>query len=166
MIRRTPRRNLATDAMSPAAAEIRFAIRSVLSSWSALVAEERHLAGPVRDIAELARFLNRHLDWLAGHPAAGELVDEVRTLVGTARRIAYPDTGRRVRIGHCPHSDCDGDLTALIRHRGDRHPPRIVCTTTPGHSWPVTWWNTLARQMRTKEREHETGIRAGRSDGR
>ncbi|MFE1441647.1 hypothetical protein [Streptomyces sp. NPDC058739] len=152
--------------MSPAAAEIRFAIRSVLSSWAGLVAEERRLPAPGRDITELTRFLNRHLDWLAGHPAAGELVDEVRALVRTAHAIAYPDTGHRVRIGHCPHRDCDGDLTALIRRRGESHPPRIVCTTTPGHTWPVTWWSTLARQMRTKEGEHETGIRAGRADGR
>jgi hypothetical protein len=38
-------------------------------------------------------------------------------------------------------------LVALIRPRGDLLPSEIICTISPSHSWPVTWWTKLARQI-------------------
>ena len=150
VIRRAPRRSTATDSMNPAAAEIRCTIRSVLASWAGLVAEERRLRAPARDIPELSRFLGRHVDWLVRHPAAGDMADEIQDLARTARGIAYPDSVRRVPVGSCPHGDCDGDLVALIGRPGDVLPSRIACTASAHHSWPVTWWNRLAHRMRSQ----------------
>ncbi|UED85137.1 hypothetical protein [Streptomyces profundus] len=139
--------------MNPAAAEIRSTIRNVLASWGGLVAEERRLAPPTRDIPTLARFLGRHIEWLARHPAAGDMVDEIRDLTRRARNIAYPNNVRRVPIGGCPDDGCAGELVALIRRQDDVLPSEIVCTVSPSHSWPVTWWTRLARQIRTRQGE-------------
>lgn len=156
VIRKTPRKSAATDSISPAAAEIRSTIRTVLASWAGLVAEERGLEPPARDIPALAQFLCRHAAWLARHPAAGDMVDEVRELTRTAHTIAYPNKTRQVHIGSCPDGDCDGELVAYIRPHGDVLPSEIICTNSPGHSWPVTWWAKLARQIRgSKEKVHE-----------
>lgn len=148
-IRRVPRKSPNTDSMSPAAAEIRSAICSVLASWAGMVADERRLEPPARDIPALTRFLCRHVEWLTRHPAAGDMVDEIRDLTRTARSIAYPNSIRRIHIGSCPDGDCDGELVALIRSR-EELPSEIVCTISPDHSWPVTRWTSLARQVRAK----------------
>lgn len=148
VIRKVRRKGSTTDCMTPAAAEIRSAIRTVLASWAGLVADERRLEPPARDIAALARFLGKHVAWLTRHPAAGDVVDEIRDLTRAARGIAYPDTIRRVYIGCCPAGDCDGELVALIRSRNDQRPSEIVCTISRDHSWPITRWTKLARQVR------------------
>lgn len=150
VIRKVPKKSATTDSMDPAAAEIRSAIRTVLASWAGLVADERRLGPPARDLPALARFLCRHGRWLARHPAAGDMADEIQDLTRTARNFAYPDSIRRVRIGGCPDGDCAGDLVALIRPRGDPLPSEIVCTLSAGHSWPVTWWARLAREIRSQ----------------
>ncbi|SDJ65938.1 hypothetical protein SAMN04487820_101112 [Actinopolyspora mzabensis] len=154
VIRKRPRRAANIDSsINATTAEIRSSILTVLASWAGLVTEERRLTPPVREISALACFLAHHVDWLARHSAAGDLVDEIRYLERTARGIAYPDDGRRVRVGYCPDSDCAGELFALIRPHGEIPPSEIVCTTSPTHSWPVTWWSKLARQIRSSEGE-------------
>lgn len=153
VIRRFPRKSAANDSISPAAAEIRSAIRTVLASWSGLVAEERGLERPARDIPALCRFLCRHVDWLSRHPAAGDLVDEIRDLARNAHGVAYPDTVRRVPVGCCPTPHCDGELVAQMRRRDDTLPSEIVCTVSPHHSWPATSWTRLARQVKRSQGE-------------
>lgn len=136
--------------MNPAAAEVRAAIRTVLASWSGLVAEERRLSSPARDVPALARFLCRHVEWLAGHPAAGDVAEEIQDLSRKARKVADPHRVRRVHLGECPDIGCEGTLVALIRTHGDPTPSEIVCTASAAHTWPVTWWSRLARRMRTQ----------------
>lgn len=150
VVRKVPRKSTTADSMNPAAVEIRSAIRTVLASWAGLVADERRLEPPARDLPVLARFLCRHVEWLSCHPAAGDIADEVQDLTRTARNIAYPNSIRRVHIGYCPDGDCDGDLVALIRPQGDLLPSEIICTISPGHAWPVTWWTKLARRIRSE----------------
>lgn len=152
VIRTVRRKSTTSDSMSPAAAEIRSAIRTILASWAGLVAGERRVQPPARDILALARFLCRHVEWLTRHPAAGDLVDEVRDLTRTARNIAYPSGVRRVPVGWCPDGDCNGELFALIRHHDDIRPSEIICTISSDHSWPVTRWTKLARQVRAASR--------------
>ena len=150
VIRKVPRKSAGPDSMNPAAAEIRSAILTVLASWAGLVADERRLEPPARDVPALARFLCRHVEWLTRHPAAGDMADEIQDLTRTARNVAHPNGVRRVRIGYCPDGDCAGDLVAHIRPPGDLLPSEIICTASAGHSWPVTWWTRLARQMRSR----------------
>jgi hypothetical protein len=149
-IRKVPKKSATSDLMNPAAAEVRSAILRVLASWAGLVANERRVEPPARDLPVLARFLCRHVEWLTRHPAAGNIADEIQDLARTARNIAYPNGVRRVRIGYCPDGDCDGDLVALMRPQGDLLPSEIICTISPSHSWPITWWTKLARKMRSQ----------------
>lgn len=150
VIRKVARKSAATGTMNAAAAEVRAAIRTVLASWSGLVAEERQLRSPARDVPALARFLCRHVEWLVHHPAAGDLADEIQQLSRVARSVADPKSIRRVHIGDCPDVRCDGNLVAQIRTHGDPLPSEIICTVSAAHTWPVTWWTKLARQMRTQ----------------
>jgi hypothetical protein len=145
MIRTGPRKNNTADPMSAAATEIRTAIRKVLASWASLVADERRLERPPRDIRALSRFLCRHAEWLAAHPAAAEIVDEIGELTRAARRTAYSNGAGRVPVGSCP--TCSGELVAHMRRREDALPAEIVCTAFPDHRWPATRWATLARQI-------------------
>ncbi|MCD0448182.1 hypothetical protein LO762_03065 [Actinocorallia sp. API 0066] len=144
--RRGSRKNRSIDPMSPAAVDTRAAIRVVLEHWAGLVASERRVQPPDRDIRVLTGFLRRHAEWLAAHPAAAEAVDEIRDLVLSARRAAYPKGGARSRVGSCPN--CSGELVALIRAGDDALPSEIVCTSVPEHAWPAARWATLAREMR------------------
>jgi hypothetical protein len=152
VIRKVPRKSATTHTIDPAAAEARAAMRTVLASWAGLVVKERRLDPPARDVPALARFLCRHVEWLIRHPAAGDMAGEIQELARTARGIAYPNSVRRVPIGGCPYGDCGGELVAFIRPQGEVLPSEIACTISPGHSWPVTWWTRLARQIRAKER--------------
>jgi hypothetical protein len=153
VIRKSPRKSATSDSMNPAAAEVRSTIRTVLASWAGLVSDERRLEPPARDIPTLARFLGRHIQWLTRHPAAGDMAEEVRELTRNARDVAYPDSVRRVPVGCCPEIDCDGELFAHIRAHDDLLPSEIMCTLSPCHSWPVTWWTKLARRIRTRQGE-------------
>jgi hypothetical protein len=155
VIRNGPRKSPGTDPISPAAAELRAAIRTVLASWASLVAQERRLRPPARDIRTLARFLGRHAEWLAAHPAASELVDEVRELARSARKSAHTNGRGRVPVGTCP--TCNGELVALMRRSDDPKPSEIVCTAFPEHAWPATRWATLARQIRGRQRRIQGG---------
>ncbi|QPP10338.1 hypothetical protein G4Z16_02025 [Streptomyces bathyalis] len=139
--------------MNPAAAEVRSSIRTVLASWAGLVSDERRLQPPSREIPTLARFLGRHIQWLTRHPAAGDMAEEIRDLARNARNLAYPNSVRRVPVGSCPESDCAGELFAHIRAHDDLHPSEIICTLSPCHSWPVTCWARLARQIHIRKGE-------------
>jgi hypothetical protein len=78
------------------------------------------------------------------------MADEIHDLTRVARNIAYPNNVRRIPIGSCPDRDCDGDLVALIRPDGDIPSSEIICTVSAEHSWPITWWTKLARQIRVQ----------------
>lgn len=66
--------------MPPHAVEARSAIRGVLASWAHLVVNGRALPRPVRSVAGMAEFLQRHIDWLGAHPAAAEIIGEIAEL--------------------------------------------------------------------------------------
>lgn len=138
-----------SDLMQPAAAEIRGNVRKVLASWASLVADERQVEPPTRDIPILARFLVRHAEWLAAHPAVIEMVDEIGNLTRSARNTADPNGAGRVHVGYCP--SCDGELVALMRNSDDAHPSEIMCTASPDHVWPAKRWAALARAMRRNQ---------------
>jgi hypothetical protein len=87
---------------------VRSDILGVLASWCGLVASERGVTGPdVLSIRKLTTFMAIHLNWLASHPAAPDLVDELGVLVSSARQVVRPDEGVRVELGRCARSGCD-----------------------------------------------------------
>lgn len=130
-----------------AACEVRSAVLSTLGCWSALVAEERGLSRPERTARTMATHLERHLSWLCGHPAAGELSEEVSRLARWAYRVADPDPQRRVPVGGCAEADCAGSLAAYVRPDSPGSMAEIRCDADPEHRWAGEEWTRLGRRM-------------------
>lgn len=132
-----------------AAADVRAEILSILGSWSGMVVHERCVTAPRRTVSALAKFLGKHVNWMAAHVTATEATEEVAELVWSARRVAYPNHVRRVPIGACVEVGCAGELVAFVRPEGPQHPAEISCDTDPCHSWLGHQWIQLSRRMRT-----------------
>ena len=129
------------------AADVRSAMLGILVSWSALVVEERRVTAPRRDIGSLAAFLSRHADWLAAHAAASEVSQEMAAVVRWARKVAYSEFPRQVRVGKCTEAGCPGDLVAMLRPQSRASSARIVCGADPGHAWTGDQWLQLNRRI-------------------
>ncbi|MFG2357355.1 hypothetical protein [Streptomyces sp. NPDC048521] len=125
--------------LNTAAVEVRTAITRVLASWSGLVAEQRGTAAPRREVPALTGFLLRHLDWLSGHEAVGDLTEEVAGLMRAAARVVDAPPERSLPVGACRTAGCGGTLVARsVRDSGT--PPEVVCTATPAHRWELHEW--------------------------
>ncbi|MDG4862963.1 hypothetical protein P8605_32970 [Streptomyces sp. T-3] len=144
-----------------AAADLRAAIVTTLSSWCGLVCDEQGLPAPQRLAGPLARFLARHSLWLAGHSCAGEATDEVARLVRTARRATLGQPLRRVRLGPCVHDGCTGRLVATFRSHDPGSCTSIHCDCEPRHIWPGDQWTALRRAMDGGRSEAERWLTAG-----
>ncbi len=129
------------------AADVRSAMLGILVSWSALVVEERRVTAPRRDIRSLAAFLSTHADWLAAHAAASEVSQEMAAVVRWARKVAFSEFPRQVRVGKCTEAGCPGDLVAMLRPQSRASSARIVCGADPGHAWTGDQWLQLNRRM-------------------
>lgn len=134
-------------AFNTAVADARSAIVALLSTWSALVADQRRVAAPPREAGSMARFLRRHLAWLSAHDAAGDLCAEVSAAVRRAHGAVHPLPLRRVRVGACVQDHCPGELTALVRAPEADLPPEIVCSGDAAHRWPTHEWVRLSRRL-------------------
>jgi hypothetical protein len=130
-----------------AAADARDAVLTVLASWSGLVAEERRVAPPPREVADLARFMLRHLPWLAAHPAAPELSREIGQATRLARQANDPDPLHRAQVGTCVEAGCQGTLTAVVRSREAALAAEVVCSADRAHRWPTEEWVRLSSRM-------------------
>lgn len=142
-----------------AAADVRSKILGVLGSWSGMVAEQRRIAAPRRNVATLAKFLGAHRDWIAAHAAAGDASEEVAQLVRLARRVAYPDTVRRVPVGVCVDAECSGELVALLHSAEPSLSAEIICDANPRHSWPAYRWTQLSRRLKAAPASETTVAR-------
>ncbi|WP_282082589.1 hypothetical protein [Streptomyces tendae] len=123
--------------------QARAALRSTLSTWSAMVVDERRVQPPRHDIAEMAYFLRRHTTWLSGHVAVAELIQEIRDVVQTLRRCLQPEGGRRIHVGTCIKPECTGNLYAHMRDQNSGIPSEVRCELTRTHSWPPHEWHSL-----------------------
>lgn len=113
--------------LNTAAADVRSAMLRMLASWSGLVVDERGVAAPRREVAELTGFLLRHIDWLAAHEAVAELTTEAGRLARRARRVVEPPPAPGVPVGPCLSEDCTGTLVAhgpVGADGGERGPVR------------------------------------------
>ncbi|HWE88568.1 MAG TPA: hypothetical protein VG317_03775 [Pseudonocardiaceae bacterium] len=133
--------------LNEAAVTARARIVSVLSSWCGLVAAERRIAGPDRlEVPLLAGFLSRHLGWLAGHPAAGDLVAEITELRGAADGVREPDPTIRISLGPCPRPGCAAAVRGTMHPGRDERPTRVCCAA--GHVVPPSQWLLLAHRAK------------------
>ncbi|MFJ6798101.1 hypothetical protein [Streptomyces sp. NPDC091268] len=129
------------------ASAVRTSMLSVLASWSGVVSGLGvRAAVPERKVGPLAAFLLRHLDLLAGHPAAADLAEEVKALVTDARKVVGPTTVRRVTLGTCPQPGCAGPVEARMTG-GQESDHGVQCRN--GHSWAADEWLALRRLLST-----------------
>ncbi|MFE1360982.1 MULTISPECIES: helix-turn-helix domain-containing protein [Streptomyces] len=124
-----------------AAADARSAIVGTLRGWAALTIDE----GPTDRIPEdtparLTVFLLRHADWLAAHPAAGELSAEAARCVRRARRVIDPGRRGGTRIGDCVMSGCSGTVVTLAESGAPGGALQVGCTADPAHRWSGREW--------------------------
>ncbi|GHF64646.1 hypothetical protein GCM10010218_52800 [Streptomyces mashuensis] len=148
-----------------AASEARSAITGVLGAWAALVAQQRRLPAPPRTPVHLALFLVRHADWLAAHPAAGEVSQEIAQVTRRARRVVDPRTRRRVALGPCAEAGCDGTLVAVVSSDRPEQPAAITCDADAAHHWEGSQWLALSRRLRGTGGGAGTGTGTGAGAG-
>lgn len=130
-----------------AAFELRSAISNVLCSWASLVVDERSVSPPARTVPAVADFLLRHLDWLAGHEAAGDFASETAELARRARRMTSSERVRKLPVGTCPEEGCAGTLEAAVRPGGPGGRSSVRCTVERAHRWSESEWLGLRARM-------------------
>ncbi|MER5349529.1 hypothetical protein ABT093_04245 [Kitasatospora sp. NPDC002551] len=138
------------DRLNPAAIDARNDIVAILESWSRFAAERLGTAAVVRSVPHLARFLGRHLDWLAAQPPAAEFADEIEDLrVGLLDAIDPEEAVRPAPARDCVVDGCPGTIDASPQHHtGGR--TSIGCSS--GHSWGIREWLTLRHLMDQRRR--------------
>ena len=138
---------------------IRTELTEVLACWAGLVVEEQRSPdrsgrggrdpgqGVRRDVPGLVRFLVRHLEWLAAHPAAAEFDEEVARLLETATRMFGPGPAQRRPVGSCPQPGCGSTLHAVLRRADDHEsaPGHVACEA--GHFLPPQQWLLIAGRL-------------------
>ncbi|WP_228983665.1 hypothetical protein [Streptomyces sp. DH12] len=127
-----------------AAAAARSAVVGVLASWAGVAVETYGSPLPERRVPELAAFLARHLDLLAGHPAAADMAGEIAQVTDGARRIVRPDGVRRVRVGACVRDGC-GSEVVVTTGGSDGRAREVRCRA--GHVWQPHEWLDLRGRM-------------------
>ena len=147
------------------AAAARWQIHHDMGTTIRLVHHERGLtAWPADNIADMAKWLGKHADWLAAHLSAGERAAEASDWVNAARNAINPDPPKRVQVGPCVRARCSGVLTAIVRKQDSLLPSSILCSWwcelddekrtglvedgTEPHTWTPATWHALGRQMR------------------
>lgn len=140
------------------AADAMHAQRALLVAWCRLLVEELDLGYPPRDsVRAMSLHLEAHLPVLHTHPAAPELVAEVRDLVRQILKVIDTPTNRmRVNVGPCPEDDetgdpCIGHVEAVVP-RDESVPPMMRCMICRAE-WDATQWS-------------RTGVRILRRQGR
>ncbi|MDQ0757402.1 hypothetical protein [Streptomyces canus] len=132
--------------------DTRHHIHTVLESWSGMVVDKLGTTPPPRTVPHLARFLRRHLDWLAAQPPAADFVDEIESLVAELHRTIDPESGGGVHtlVRNCVVDGCTGKISAAPGGSGRAGSSRITCSG--GHSWDMREWLGLRKLM---ERQRE-----------
>ncbi|WP_171166000.1 hypothetical protein [Streptomyces sp. I05A-00742] len=140
-------------------------ILGILSSWAALVADERKTGAPRRRPDALAAFLLTHLNWLLAHTAAKDFMEEILDTTENARRSACVKASlATVRLGRCVLPGCEEPLSpapASDRAAGNRKTGEHRNTThvrcAAGHTWLPHQWLELLRELR-KSRHPAEGV--------
>jgi hypothetical protein len=139
--------------INPEVADLRDQIRHDLAWWTLEVAEKRGLMVPMQGPRPhvTAKWLGRHVDWIAGNEAAAQACPPVmRGLVGRARALVAPSGARRIAIGPCRGSAdgqaCPGTLYATVRAEDDTRTSELYCDGDCGLSLDPTQWRRFSRE--------------------
>ena len=137
--------------INEAAVSARSAIMSTLASLAGLVRDERPVAVALRrEVTPLATFLRAHLDWLAEHPAARELCDELDDAVGMAQRVVHPEVGKKLEVGTCESHGCSSTVYATFRAENGHAPTVVSCDV--GHVLGPREWLRLHHNAQAARR--------------
>lgn len=143
-VERVNRTKRAGTTLNERAVQVRTDILAVLASWCGLVADERAVPRPERrEVAHLVDYLDRHLDWLATHPAAADFAGELSTVTRAAQAVLDPDPTVRTELGTCGEVGCEQPVYATFR--GESPVPQVGCTA--GHVWQPHQWLLLGQRM-------------------
>lgn len=134
--------------LNSVASEAKTGILVLLSSWCALVVEERQVRAPARQVVIMADFLLANICWLSSHAAVGDLSADVARTTKLARRAAYPEAVKRVIVGSCVIPGCEGELSATVRASRSGEGTQVRCSVNPAHEWYGHEWTQLRREMR------------------
>lgn len=127
------------------ASAVRATLTGVLASWAGTLTRRTPGPAPERAVGPLAAFLLHHLDLLVAHPAAAELVEEMRGLLTQARRAVRRSAARQVTLGPCPRAGCGSPVAASVADPGGTPAGEVRCGA--GHTWPAAQWLALRRTL-------------------
>ena len=137
--------------INEAAVAARSAIISTLASLAGLVRDERPVSVVLRrEVTPLAAFLRVHLDWLAEHPAARELCDELDDAVDMAQRVVHPEVGKKLEVGKCESHGCGSVVYATFRAENGPSPTVVSCDV--GHVMGPREWLLLHHNAQAARR--------------
>jgi hypothetical protein len=149
--------------INEAAVSARSGIVSTLASWAALVRDERPVVVALRrEVLPLSRFLRAHLDWLASHPAARNLSDELDDAVGMAQRALHPEADQRLEVGNCAKNGCGSTVYATLGAQNGTSPHLVSCTL--GHVVGPREWLLLQHAAQGAWRRADGGSRRWSSE--
>ena len=77
----------------------------VLNGWSRVIMEDRPVTEALPDgsnVPSMAAFLVTHAQWMSGHDAAGDLVDELGDVARKVKALAAPKRREWISLGACP----------------------------------------------------------------
>ncbi len=120
-------------------------LRALLVSWCLLLRDEAGAPIPADSIPAMAEHCRNWLDWLAKHPAVGEMVDEMRQQWRSVERAIDLPAESRVFAGPCPVEDCPGEVWAIFPI--DEWKPPVCRCRDCGARWNTTQWDRLGRLM-------------------
>jgi len=133
--------------IDPMVADHRSDIAGKLSSWSALISEEREIHPPTATVERMSGWLLVHLRWSCAQPWIDEYAAELTAIRSRTMSLIQPSGRRRVDVGDCVEEGCDGVLTATIAPLGDLLPSEITCSHSAEHFWPTARWDALGRKI-------------------
>lgn len=140
------------------AAEMRAVIKHRLVAIARMIAEERGFGLPEDRVPALARYVAANASWIAAHPAAGDLSEELRDTASEAFHLAQPAGARRYQLKDpfgnpvgCREivgdgDPCPGSLWTILRRTDSLLPSELACDHDGDHYVPADEWMTFGRQ--------------------
>jgi hypothetical protein len=140
------------------AAEMRMVIRHRLVATVRMISEERGFGLPADHVPAMARYIAANARWIAAHPAAGDLADELAETASEGFRLIQPAGARKYQLKDpsgnavaCREqveegNPCPGSLWTILRRTDSLLPSELVCDHDGDHFVPADQWMTFGRQ--------------------